>query len=124
MILALCTLFVGLLGYRWVHIYERFSWIPSAISFFILLGVGAKHFYSGPMPTGRAEAAEVLSFGATIFGFAVGWVSLASDYNTYFPEDVPSWKIFTWTWTGMVVPLVLVQMLGAAIMAGANNYAP
>jgi purine-cytosine permease-like protein len=33
-----------------------------------------------------------------IFGFAVGWVSLASDYNVYQPEGTPPWKTFAWTY--------------------------
>jgi purine-cytosine permease-like protein len=33
-----------------------------------------------------------------IFGFAVGWVSLASDYNVYQPEETPAWKTFAWTY--------------------------
>jgi purine-cytosine permease-like protein len=85
-VLAIATLIVGFLGYKYVHIYERFSWIPTFIAFLIMLGVGAPHFYKTPMPVGRGEAANVLSFGATMFGFAVGWVSLASDYNTVSPS--------------------------------------
>lgn len=33
-VIAVITLFLGLFGYKWVHIYERYSWIPTAITFF------------------------------------------------------------------------------------------
>ncbi|KAJ7826594.1 hypothetical protein B0H14DRAFT_2817032 [Mycena olivaceomarginata] len=69
------------------------------------------------MGTGQAEAFNVLSFMGVIFGFAIGWVSLASDYNVYQPASTPAWKTFAWTYAGLIFPLVLIQWLGAALMA-------
>lgn len=118
-IIAAITLVLGLFGYKIVHKYEQYSWIPTAISFLVLLGVSAKHLVNAPMPVGQAEAASVLSFGGVIFGFAVGWSSLSSDYNVYMPADAKPWKVFGWTYLGLIVPLVLVQWLGAAVAAAA-----
>ncbi|EIW69982.1 hypothetical protein TREMEDRAFT_38649 [Tremella mesenterica DSM 1558] len=118
-IIALATLVIGLCGYKFVHRYEQFSWIPTAITFLVLLGVSAKHLVSLPMPTGQAEAASVLSFGGAIFGFTVGWSSLASDYNVYMPAEAKSWKVFGWTYLGLIVPTVLVMWLGAAVASAA-----
>lgn len=61
-IIAVLTWFVAMVGYKWVHIYERYAWIPVMIVYFILLGEGAKHFASVPMPSGSYEAGNVLSF--------------------------------------------------------------
>jgi purine-cytosine permease-like protein len=72
-----------------------------------------------PMATGTAAIGGVLSFIATVFGFASGWISLASDYNIYRPATTPSWSTFAWTYAGLIFPLVLVEWLGAAIMCGA-----
>ncbi|ORY29635.1 permease for cytosine/purines, uracil, thiamine, allantoin-domain-containing protein [Naematelia encephala] len=116
-IIALLTLVIGLFGYKFVHRFEQVAWIPTAITFFVLLGVSAKHLTSLPMPVGQAEAASVLSFGGIIFSFVVGWVSLASDYNVYMPADAKSWKVFMWTYIGITVPCVLIMWLGAAIAA-------
>ncbi|ORX41128.1 cytosine-purine permease [Kockovaella imperatae] len=118
-IIALVTLVLGLFGYKLVHRFERFAWIPSLVSFLVLLGVSAKHLVNVPMPVGRAEAASVLSFGGVIFGFAVGWSSLSSDYNVYMPAESNKWKVFMWTYIGLIFPLVLVQWLGAAVGAAA-----
>ncbi len=54
-------------------------------------------------------------------GFTVGWVSLASDYNVYLPEETPAYKIFGWTYLGLIIPLVLVEWLGVAIAAAATD---
>ena len=114
-VLAVATLAVGLFGYKIVHKYESYSWIPTAITFLVMLGVSAKHLISLPMPVGQAEAASVLSFGGAIFGFTIGWSSLASDYNVYMPHDAKSWKVFAWTYLGLILPTVLVMWLGAAV---------
>jgi len=118
-IIAIITLVIGMFGYKFVHRFEQWAWVPSAVAFFALLGVSAKQLTSQPMLTGQAEAAAVLSFGGAIFGFAVGWCSLASDYNVYMPADAKPWKVFMWTYIGLIVPLVLVQWLGAAVGSAA-----
>ncbi|KAJ7074881.1 putative cytosine-purine permease [Mycena belliarum] len=123
-IVAVITLALGMLGYKYVHIYEKWSWIPTALTFVVVLGCAAKHLVNVPMGTGQAEASNVLSFMGVIFGFAVGWVSLASDYNVYQPETTPAWKTFAWTYTGLIIPLVLIEWLGAAIMCVAGGAAP
>lgn len=119
-IIAIVTLIVGLFGYKFVHQYEQYSWIPTAITFFVLLGVSAKHLANVPMPVGQAEAASVLSFGGAIFGFTVGWSSLSSDYNVYMPADSKPRTIFFWTYIGLIIPTVLVMWLGAAVAAAAT----
>ncbi|OZJ01517.1 hypothetical protein BZG36_05655 [Bifiguratus adelaidae] len=65
-IVALCTLVVGFAGYKYVHVYERYSWIPTTIAFFIMLGLTAKQFVDLPMTTGETEAGDVLSFAGTL----------------------------------------------------------
>ncbi|CAF1024619.1 unnamed protein product [Didymodactylos carnosus] len=120
-IIAICTLVLSFAGYKWIHIYERYSWIPVFIAFCIMAGVGAKNFTNSgqaAMKSGRIEAANVLSFGGTVFGFAVAWTSLAADYNAYFPEDTSSTKVFTLTYLGNIIPLMLIEFLGAAVYTG------
>ncbi|WVN89838.1 uncharacterized protein L203_105068 [Cryptococcus depauperatus CBS 7841] len=119
-IIAICTLFIGLFGYKYVHRYEKYSWIPTAISFLVMLGISVKHFANIPMGTGQAELASVFSFGGTIWGFTMGWSSLSSDYNVYMPSEAKSWKVFMWTYLGLIIPLVLVEWLGAAIACAAT----
>ncbi|OZJ03349.1 hypothetical protein BZG36_04208 [Bifiguratus adelaidae] len=116
-IVAIITLVLGFAGYKYVHVYERYSWIPTAIAFIIMLGCSAKHFVNVPMGFGTTEAGDVLSFAGTIWGFAIGWTSLASDYNVYMSAEAPAIKVALWAYLGLNVPLILVQMLGAAVMA-------
>lgn len=70
-----------------MHLYERFAWIPVAVIFLISLGLSAPYFNSvqdiglgadgSVVPRGEM-AAGVLSFGASVVGFGLGWSSLAA----------------------------------------------
>ncbi|TDL19282.1 hypothetical protein BD410DRAFT_774153 [Rickenella mellea] len=116
LIIAAMTMVCALFGYRYVHLYERYTWIPTAIIFLISLGLSAKYMTSGSFAgTGPVEAASVLSFGASVVGFGLGWASLAADYTVNFPEDVSAWKVFTLTYAGLNIPCILIECLGAAM---------
>lgn len=70
---------------------------------------------SGPFAgSGSLEAGNILSFGAAIVGFGLGWASLAADYNVHLPEDVSGWKVFWLTYAGLNLPCILIECLGAA----------
>jgi NCS1 nucleoside transporter family len=116
-LIAIVSLIVALLGYKFVHYFERFSWIIMIILFCIVAGLGAKHFVNTPMGSGSGEAASVLSFGGAVFGFAVAWISLTADYNVNMSVDIPRWKVFFWTYLGLFMSLNLIEWLGAACMA-------
>ena len=51
----------------------------------IVLGESAHSgaFVNFPMGVGASGIGSVLSFSATIFGFAAGWTSYAADYTVY-----------------------------------------
>ncbi|KAI0178829.1 permease for cytosine/purines, uracil, thiamine, allantoin-domain-containing protein [Hypoxylon sp. FL1284] len=116
--ISVATLLICTFGYRIVHLYEKFSWIAMLIMFFIVLGVFAA---SGdfnpllPLATGPVEAGSVLSFAASIFGFATGWTSFAADYTVYQPATRSSRSVFAWTFAGLFTSLCFTQLLGAAV---------
>lgn len=122
-IIAAATFIVTLFGYKVVHYYEKWSWIPSFIVFLIVLGEFAHSgaFQNLSMSSGNAEAGSVLSFAASVFGFATGWTSYAADYTVYQPARVSRVKVFAWTFGGLIIPLLFTQMLGLAV---ATAYVP
>jgi NCS1 nucleoside transporter family len=115
LVIAILTTVVSIFGYRYVHRYERWAWIPMAIIFFILFVVAVPHMKIIPTPAfGAAEIAGFISFGGAIFGFATGWSSYAADYNVNQPEDTPAARIFWLTFLGVLIPCVLLETLGMA----------
>lgn len=125
-IIAVGTFVITLFGYKVVHAYEFWSWIPTLIVFFIVLGEFAHsgNFVNLSWSTGTSELGGVLSFGATVFGFATGWTSYAADYTVYQPSNQSRKKVFLWTFLGLVFPLLFCEMLGIAVMTATslNNY--
>ncbi|KAI1378694.1 purine-cytosine permease [Hypoxylon crocopeplum] len=118
LVIAFATLVICTFGYKIVHVYEKWSWIPMFAIFMIVLGVFA---HSGefnkllPLQTGPSEAGGVLSFAASVFGFATGWTSYAADYTVYQPVDRSRRSVFGWTFAGLFVSLCFTELLGAAI---------
>ena len=116
LILAILTTLVSIYGYRYVHRYERWAWIPMAIIFAIMFFVGAPHFsfVASSNTTVAAEIAGILSFGGAVYGFATGWSSYAADYNVNQPEETPASRVFWLTFLGIFIPCVLLETLGMA----------
>src|SRR5215472_12433891 len=80
--IAILTTLVSIYGYRYVHRYERYAWIPMAVMFVIIVVIAAPHFSAlATKNTGLAEVAAFITFGGAIYGFATGWSSYAGDYN-------------------------------------------
>lgn len=128
LIIAVCTLVVVFFGYRVVHAYEYWSWIPTFIVFLVVLGVFAYSgdFVSIPMRSGSVELGAVLSYGSTVFGFGTGYTSFAADYTVYQPSNRPRRKVFLATWLGIFPTLLFTELLGAALITatdqnGGNN---
>jgi len=116
-VIAVSTLAVSFMGYRVVHLYEKYSWYPVLIIFIVYAGFIGSSASSGDWgAVGETAAANVLSFGASIVGFAIGWSSLAADYSCKLRETTPSWKVFLATYAGLNGPMVTVELLGAAAM--------
>lgn len=131
LIITFCTLFITFAGYKIVHVYEYWSWIPTCIVFFIVLGCFAHSgdFINIPMGVGISEMGSCLSFGSTVYGFATGWTSYAADYTVYQPKTQSRRLVFFSAWLGLIVPLIFTQFLGIAVMTattingGDNKYA-
>lgn len=122
LIITFCTLFITFAGYKVVHIYEYWSWIPTCIVFFIVLGTYAHSgdFRNVPMGVGVSEMGSCLSFGSTVYGFATGWTSYAADYTVYQPSNRSRRLVFLATWIGLIIPLLFTEMLGIALYAATS----
>ena len=120
--IAIITTIVSIYGYKYVHRYERYAWIPMAIIFVILLIVAAPHFSAVPSHSaGLAEVAAFITFGGAIYGFATGWSSYAADYNVNQPESTPPSRVFWLTFLGVFIPCVLLETLGVAFTSALGS---
>lgn len=115
LILGLLAIIFGLLGYRFLHIYDRYSWYVMFVAFVIVAGFAGQHVINLPMGSGPLEASSVLSFGTGIIGFELAWLPVAADYGVYIKRDVSDVAAFSWSYAGLLVSQVLIELLGAAI---------
>src|SRR5260370_432424 len=123
LILAILTTLVSIYGYRYVHRYERYAWIPMAIIFALMFFVALPHFHmiAPSNTTTAAEIAGLLSFGGAVYGFATGWSSYAADYNVNQPENTRPARVFWLTFLGIFIPCVVLETLGMLLAAGSPN---
>ena len=116
LVIALLTTAVSLYGYRYVHRYERYAWMPMAAIFLIVLFAAGGQMHALPTPVWTmAHVASLVSFGGAIFGFATGWSSYAADYNVNQPEDTSRSRVFWLTFFGVIVPCILLETLGLGL---------
>lgn len=116
LVIAILTTVVSIYGYKLVHRYERYAWIPMAIIFVLLMVLAGPHVTVVPGPAlSLGTLAGLISFGGAIYGFATGWSSYAADYNVNQPEETPASRIFWLTFLGCVIPCVILEVLGLAI---------
>jgi len=116
LIIALLTTVVSIYGYKYVHRYERYAWIPLAVIFVILTFIAAPNISIVPAPEfGIASLASLVSFGGAIYGFATGWSSYAADYNVNQPEETSASRVFWLTFLGVTIPCILLEILGMAL---------
>ncbi len=120
-LIALLTTLVSIYGYRYVHWYERFAWIPMALIFVILAFIaGPKMSIVQPHTTFLAPLAAFISYGGAIYGFATGWSSYAADYNVNQPENTPASRVFWLTFLGVTLPCILLEILGMGLTTVAS----
>lgn len=81
-IIALIALVIAFLGYKVVHQYERWCWIPALIAITITVGCGG-HLLKEQALTEPATVAGVLTFGCVVTSFTLTWALMASDFSVY-----------------------------------------
>lgn len=112
---CLVSFAVSLLGFKAVHLYERWSWIPNLISLVIAVGCGGHHLRN-QAPAAPATAPQVLSYGCLIAGYFITFGGTSSDYSIYHdPHKISKTKIFLLIYLGLLLPSVPLLILGAAI---------
>lgn len=106
---------IALLGYKVIHLYERYAYIPNVIVFFVIcICLGQDGLMSWEtLNSGPVEAAGVLSFGATCYGFAAGWGPYSSDYTCYKPKNTNRFKVFFYIVFWASISCILPMLIGA-----------
>ncbi|KAL1879403.1 hypothetical protein VTK73DRAFT_6935 [Phialemonium thermophilum] len=108
------------MGYRALHWWERWTWIPNLISLVIAVGCGGKHLHL-QTPVDPPTAATVLSYAGLIAGYFITFGGTVSDYSIYHDPNTSKWKIALYIYLGLFTPSVPLLVLGAAIGGAVPN---
>ncbi|PVH98444.1 hypothetical protein DM02DRAFT_615792 [Periconia macrospinosa] len=119
-IIALLSLLISFCGFKVLHFYEKYAWVPALIAIIIATGIGGKHLKE-QVEVPAATASQVLSFGGLVASFMLPWAALASDFSTYMHPAAPPFRIAFYTYMGLALPTVLLMTLGAAIGGATPN---
>lgn len=117
-IIAIPTLALAVLGYRWLHAWQRWASIGLLVVFAIVTvqtvllavrnGLPSDSFATSVPNWGTFLA--VVSVSAT---YAITWAPFVSDYSRYLPEDSSVRSCFGWTYLGTVVSCIWLEILGS-----------
>lgn len=119
-IISVLALLISFCGFRALHVYERWAWIPALVALVIAAGCGAKELHQQTVVP-AATARQVFSFGGLVASFMLPWGALASDFSTYMSPTAPPVRIFTYTYVGLALPTILLMTLGAAMGGAVPN---
>ncbi|KAH7117666.1 permease for cytosine/purines, uracil, thiamine, allantoin-domain-containing protein [Dendryphion nanum] len=119
-IIALLALMISFCGFKVLHLYERFAWVPALLAIIVATGCGGKHL-SSQIESPSATAPLVLSFGGLVASYMLPWAALASDFSTYMNPKGSSIRVAVYTYLGLALPTILLMILGAAIGGATPN---
>jgi purine-cytosine permease-like protein len=79
---------VSLMGFKALHLWERWTWIPNLIALLVAVGCGGKYLYQqSDVPP--STPSQILSYGGLIAGYFITFGGTVSDYSVYHkPEGV------------------------------------
>lgn len=64
---------------------------------------------------------NVLGYCASQIGYTASFSGVSSDFTTLLPPHTPKWVLFGFVYTGMVIPIICIQLFGAACQLAAYS---
>ncbi|EGY19234.1 purine-cytosine permease FCY2 [Verticillium dahliae VdLs.17] len=115
-LISLLALTISFCGYKILHFYETYAFIPALVAIVIATGTGGSKLHERvEVPT--ATAPQVLNYCMIIASYMIPWACIASDLTTYFsPSALPFPMCGAWSaaYDETLVGGVLAAMLEPA----------
>jgi nucleobase:cation symporter-1, NCS1 family len=120
LIVILCQAALSVIGYEAIHTFERYAAIGLAILFAVVtVALLPKATIGG---AGESDTFGTFILMTTIAGsFNLAWSLYASDYSRYLPSSTPPRSIFSWTFLGLFVGAVWIEILGLAVVGALGS---
>ena len=112
---------IGVYGFYLIRSFEKYT-VPVTFGIMALMSIlawtrtGVVDWSLTTKLTGAAHFSAVSGLVTAIgVGWAISWVTWASDYSRFVPRTVSSRKVFWYSYAGLFVPTVWLAILGASI---------
>ncbi|KAF5532146.1 Purine-cytosine permease FCY22 [Fusarium napiforme] len=117
-----CTLSfcLAFLGYRAVHVWQRWQWLPNLVAIVIAVGCGGKHLIN-QADHEPASVKSVIGYGSLMAGYFMTFGGTVSDFTVYHDPKSSKLKVFTYVYLGLITPSTPLLILGAAIGGALPN---
>jgi NCS1 family nucleobase:cation symporter-1 len=113
---------LSVVGYEAIHLFEKVMVVVLGVLFAVIT---AKTFLQHPVVVqtahGHALLGGFLLMAAIVFGYAVSWGPVASDYSRYLPEGTSGRRIWVASFLGLVLGMSWVEILGFAASVLVKN---
>ncbi|ROW09586.1 hypothetical protein VMCG_02537 [Cytospora schulzeri] len=120
-VVCLVSFAASIMGYRALHVFNTWTWIPNLISIVIAVGCGGKHLHL-QTEAPPATVTQVLSYGGLVAGYFLTFGGTLSDYSIYHdPLAARKTTIFASYYLGMFTSSVPLLILGAAVGGAVPN---
>ncbi|KAI1774489.1 permease for cytosine/purines, uracil, thiamine, allantoin-domain-containing protein [Hypoxylon cercidicola] len=113
-IIMVLSMVIGFMGYRVMHFFTRWAWIPALIAIVILIGAAGDQLWQ-QAPAETQPAQGYLGMVAFAAGNMVTWGNVAGDYACYMPPRAPRFRLAMYCLLGLWLPFSLLMVFGAAI---------
>lgn len=87
-VVCLLSFVTAFLGYRAIHTWQRWQWIPNLIGIVIAVGCGGKHL-ANQAEAGPATVKSVVGYGSLMAGYFMTFGGTASDFTIYHSPKAP-----------------------------------
>jgi len=91
-LIILPAMFIAFAGYRALHLYQRWAWIPVIFALFVLVGYGHQGMQKRT-PVIPATTPQVFNTIALMAGYMISWGNVAGDYCVYMPPNTPKYDL-------------------------------
>ncbi|KAJ3509443.1 hypothetical protein NM208_g15668 [Fusarium decemcellulare] len=110
----------ALLGYRAIHTWQRWQWLPNLIAITIAVGCGGKQLMH-QADHGPATVKNVIGYGSLMAGYFMTFGGTVSDFTIYHDPKESKLKVFMYVYLGLLTPSTPLLILGAAIGGAIPN---
>ncbi|KAF4975816.1 hypothetical protein FZEAL_7435 [Fusarium zealandicum] len=119
-IVCVLSFLTALLGYRAIHVWQRWQWLPNLIAIAIAVGCGGKQLVH-QADRGPATVKTVIGYGSLMAGYFMTFGGTVSDFTIYHDPKGSKLKVFTYVYLGLLTPSTPLLILGAAIGGAIPN---